>query len=165
MLKPTQCFFKFSLSNLRVSAAADLHSSSSSSRWRCGPCLASPAGPRRAGSPAPSGSRRGTPGCRSCRGRGHRPSTPRTRHTSRRSAAEVVRSCHEDYKHTLKLWMKDDQCGGTSAVYVLMVWHLQMDNQDSAASDWCLCLTSSLSVFSIYSQETFGCLPADWYTT
>ena len=66
---------------------ADLHNSSSSSRWPCGLHLSSPAGPRCAGSPAPSGSRRGTSWCRPCRGTGRRPSTPRTRHTSRLSPA------------------------------------------------------------------------------
>lgn len=74
---------------IRAGVGHHLRSSSSSSRCCFWLCRASPAGPQRAGSPAPSGSRRGRRGCRSGRGKGHRPSTPHTRHTSRHSAAEA----------------------------------------------------------------------------
>lgn len=74
---------------IRPDGGAHSRSSSSSSPsrfWLYRACLA---GPRLGGSPAPSGSRHGTPGCRSGRGRGHRPSTPRTHRTSLRLAAEA----------------------------------------------------------------------------
>lgn len=74
---------------IRPDGGVHSRSSSSSSPYWFWLYRASLAGPRLGGSPAPSGSRRGTPGCRSGRGKGHRPSTPRTHRTSLRLAAEA----------------------------------------------------------------------------
>lgn len=74
---------------IRPDGGVHSRSSSSSSPSWFWLCRASLAAPRLGGSPAPSGSRHGTPGCRSGRGKGHRPSTPRTHHTSLCLAAEA----------------------------------------------------------------------------
>lgn len=81
--------------SLLILSLRDLRSSSSSSRWRCGQCLSSPAGPRCSGSPAPSGSRRGKPECRSGKGISHRPSTPRTHHISHQWEAVEEKKCYK----------------------------------------------------------------------
>lgn len=100
---------------------ADSHSSSSSSRWWCGPCLASPAGPRHADSLAPAGSRHGKPWCRSGRGKGRQLSRLRTRRTSRRWKAEVRFARHRAKTVTCNGW-SNRAVGCCIQNMTLLVW-------------------------------------------
>lgn len=108
------CFFL-----IRPGFGVHSHSSSSSSPCWFWLCRASLAGLQLGGSPAPSGNRRGTPACRSGRGKDHWPSTPRTHRTSRRLEAEAemvttIQAWAEDRQHP-----QEDLCEGISCI-----WHL-----------------------------------------